>query len=169
MIEVTLIKNAAEQALAKEFAGARSTLPGKGTIAALRDDAFKRFDAAGLPHRRVEQWKYTDLRALMREANPRAAPGDPRKPADIAAILPGVEASLVTIVNGRYAPEWSGKNAADPGITVSELFAWLGDNAAYQLGTMPGHDDQASLLNTAFMSGGVAVHVKRGATASKPI
>lgn len=165
--EIRSIKTAAEQALAKEFADARATLPGK--VAALRDDAFNRFDANGLPHRRVEQWKYTDLRALMRDAKPLAGPADLRKPADIAAILPGVEAGLVTIVNGRYAPEWSDKGAADAGITVAELFGWLGENAAYRLGAMPGNDDPASLLNTAFMSGGVAVHVKRGASAAKPV
>ena len=33
---------------------------------------FARFDALGLPHRRIEEWKYTDLRALMREAKPLA-------------------------------------------------------------------------------------------------
>ena len=167
--EIRSIKTAAEQGLATTFASARATLPGKGAVASLRDDAFKRFDANGLPHRRVEQWKYTDLRALMREAKPLASPADIRKPADIAAILPGVDTSLVTIVNGRYAPEWTDKNAADPGITVTELFAWLADNAAYQIGKMPGNDDQASLLNTALMTGGVALHVKRGAAASKPI
>ena len=54
-----------------------ATLPGgKGAVAVLREDAFKRFDARGLPHRRVEEWKYTDLRALMREAAPLAAPPD---------------------------------------------------------------------------------------------
>ena len=129
--EIRGIKTAAEQGLATAFAGARDTLPGKGAVAALRDDAFKRFDAAGLPHRRVEEWKYTDLRALMREAKPLAGPADIRKPADIAAILSGVDATLVTIVNGRLAPEWTDKNASDPGITLLELFAFLAEAAIY--------------------------------------
>ena len=29
-----------------------------------RDAAFEAFRAGGLPHRRVEAWKYTDLRAV---------------------------------------------------------------------------------------------------------
>ena len=53
--------------------GARQRCPARA-VAALRDDAFKRFDARGLPHRRVEEWKYTDLRALMRDAKPLAGP-----------------------------------------------------------------------------------------------
>ena len=167
--DIRAIKTAAEQGLATAFATARATLPGKGAVGNLRDDAFKRFDANGLPHRRVEQWKYTDLRTLMREAKPLAGPADIRKPADIAAILSGVDTSLVTIVNGRYAPEWTDKNAGDPAIVLAELFAWLAENPDYKLGQMPGNDDQASLLNTAFMSGGVGLRVKRGATVAKPI
>ena len=68
-VELRASKTPAEQALSAAFAAARNTLPGKGAVAALREDAFRRFDARGLPHRRVEEWKYTDLRALMREAN----------------------------------------------------------------------------------------------------
>ena len=71
--EIRPMKTAAETALAATFAKARPALPG---AAGLREAAFKRFDAAGLPHRRVEEWKYTDLRALMRDAKPLAAAPD---------------------------------------------------------------------------------------------
>jgi len=75
-VEVRAMKTSAEQALAAAYAAARGTLPGKGAVAKLREAAFARFDVAGLPHRRVEEWKYTDLRALMRDAYPLAAPPD---------------------------------------------------------------------------------------------
>jgi Fe-S cluster assembly protein SufD len=167
--EVRKIKTAAELALAKTYAAAKPKLPGAGPVVALREEAFRRFDAQGLPHRRVEQWKYTDLRALMREAKPLAGPGAIRKPADLASILPGVDATVVTVVNGRYAPEWSDNNTHDPGFTLLELFAFIAESPDYQLGNMPGHDDQAALLNTAFMGGGVGIRVKRSATGAKPI
>ena len=66
------MKTAAELALAESYASAKPKLPGDGKVVALREAAFRRFDAQGLPHRRVEEWKYTDLRALMREAKPLA-------------------------------------------------------------------------------------------------
>ena len=66
--EIHPIKTVAETALAANFAVAKRALPGAAVIAALREDAFARFESDGLPHRRVEEWKYTDLRALMREA-----------------------------------------------------------------------------------------------------
>ncbi len=168
-VEVRATKTPAEQALASAFAAARGKLPGKGAVAALRDDAFKRFDAKGLPHRRVEEWKYTDLRALMREAKPLAGPVGAKPKGDIAPILTGVDADYIAIVNGRYEPAWSNFKASDPGVIFAELFKFLADNPDYRLGQVPGGDDPAQWLNTAFMSGGVALRIKRGAAVAKPI
>ena len=109
----------------------------------MREDAFKRFDANGLPHRRVEEWKYTDLRALMREAKPLAGPADAKPKGDIAPILTGVDADRIAIVDGRYEPAWSELQASDPGVSFAELFKFLADNPDYRLGQVPGGDDPA--------------------------
>lgn len=72
-----VVKTAAETALADTYAAAKASLPG---MPVAREQAFRRFEAQGLPHRRVEAWKYTDLRALMRDAKPLAPlPGARRK------------------------------------------------------------------------------------------
>lgn len=158
--EVRAIKTPAEQALSASFAAARGKLPGSGAVTALRDEAFHRFDAHGLPHRRVEEWKYTDLRALMREAKPLA---EPTTRTGVVTGLAGVEAGRVAIVNGRYEPGWSDLNVGDPGITLTELFAFAAEEKTYRLGDVPGKDDIAVWLNTAFMTGGVALRVKKNA------
>ena len=162
--DVRAMKTPAEQALSSAFAATRCKLPGKGAVVALRDDAFRRFDASGLPHRRIEEWKYTDLRALMREAKPLAEPVGSK---GVVPALSGVEASRIAIVNGRYEPGWS--NIDDPGIVLSELFAFAGEETDYRLGNAPGKDDIAVSLNTAFMTGGVALRIKKGARVSKPL
>src|SRR5947209_19318156 len=87
MAELTLMKNAAEQQLAAEWQKAKTQLPGP---AALRAAAFDQFAAAGLPNRRIEEWKHTDLRALMRDAKPLAA----RPDAKVFARLQDAGASL---------------------------------------------------------------------------
>ena len=69
--DIRPIRTAAEQALAEAFA-ARAPARAGDPLASRREAAFRRFAAEGLPHRRVEDWKYTDLRALMREAKPLA-------------------------------------------------------------------------------------------------
>jgi len=169
MADVTPIKTPAEEGLSAAFATARATLPGKGALAKLREDAFQRFDAQGLPHRRVEEWRYTDLRALMREAKPLAGPAGKPAAECIAPMLSGVAMDRIAIVNGRYEPWWSRAKLADPGVTVAELFQFLADNPDYRLGQVPGSEDVAYWLNTAFMSGGLALRVKRGVAVGNPI
>lgn len=71
--EIRPVRTAAEIGLADLFAAEHKGLPGGGTIEAMRRDAFDRFVAQGLPHSRVEAWKYTDLRRLVRDAKPLAA------------------------------------------------------------------------------------------------
>ena len=164
--DVRAIKTPAEQALSAAFAAARNKLPGKGSVVALREDAFRRFDASGLPHRRIEEWKYTDLRALMRDAKPLA---EPAKTTGKVPGLSGVEAGRIAIVNGRYEPGWSDFNAHDPGMTLTELFAFAAEEASYRLGNVPGKDDTAVSLNTAFMTGGVVLRAKKGAHIEKPV
>ena len=166
-VELRNTKTAAEQALSAAFAATRDTLPGKGAVGKLREDAFRRFDANGLPHRRVEEWKYTDLRALMREAKPLAGPAGAKPKGDIAPMVSGVDANHIAIVNGRYEPGWSNFMAGDPAIAIEELFKFLADNPDFRLGQVPGTDDPAYWLNTAFMSGGVALRVK--GSVAKPV
>src|SRR3954452_13674398 len=105
--DIRNIKTPAEQALSAAYAGARGKLPG---VADLREEAFKQFEARGLPHRRVEEWKYTDLRALMRDMPPLAEAPDAAAKArakNAGAILAGVDARRIVFVDGVFAPELS--------------------------------------------------------------
>src|ERR1700674_3862438 len=57
-----------EQALSHNFEAVAAKLPGGRTVADARKAAIGAFAALGLPHRRIEQWKYTDLRSALKEA-----------------------------------------------------------------------------------------------------
>src|SRR5262249_34679984 len=75
-MNVALVKPNTERALDDLFAVARDRLPGTGPVAEVRQTAFDDFANRGLPHRRLEEWKYTDLRALLREVAPLAPAPD---------------------------------------------------------------------------------------------
>jgi Fe-S cluster assembly protein SufD len=164
-------KTAAETALAEAFASARGRLPGGRAVAEHREAAFRRFEAGGLPSRRIEEWKYTDLRELMRDAKPLASPPDAThaRPPALADMLPGIDAHRVAIVNGAYVPAWSDPAGADPGVTLTELFAWIGDHLSEWHDLVAGESDLATSLNAAFMTGGVVLRVKKDARIAKPI
>jgi Fe-S cluster assembly protein SufD len=174
-VEVRPIKTAAETALAASFTAARRVLPGSGAVAALREDAFRRFETEGLPHRRVEEWKYTDLRALMREARPLAGAPDAAAKAragDALATLAAIEARRVVFVDGAFVPELSDLDDLEPGLSVRSLAQVLaaGDpRLAARLGKVVPSDDVAVALNTAFMGDGAVIHVAAGATLARPL
>ena len=77
MAELTLMRTPTETALVQAFDAAKATLPGDVDRAPRLSKLFNR---NGLPHRRVEDFKYTDLRALMREVAPFRRSLRPRKP-----------------------------------------------------------------------------------------
>ena len=61
-----------EQALSRSFEAVAARLPGGHAAAEARRAAIGTFAALGLPHRRIEQWKWTDLRSALKEALPPA-------------------------------------------------------------------------------------------------
>mgnify|MGYP001450530682 CR=1 FL=1 len=170
--EVRPIKTAAETALSVAFATAKGKLPG---AAAERESAFKRFEAAGLPHRRVEEWKYTDLRALMRDAKPLAAPPDAAakvRAKNAGAALAAVEGRRIVLVDGTFVPELSDLAALEPGLTIRSMAQALasGDAAvAERLGRVVPNDNVAVALNTAFMGDGIVIEVAAGAALTRPL
>ena len=120
--EVAVIKTAAETALAQTFAQARDRLPGDDAIVARRDAAFDVFAKHGLPHRRIEEWKYTDLRALMREAKPLASPPDASAKArakEAGRLLGDLDARRLVFVDGAFVAEQSDLRDLESGLAVS--------------------------------------------------
>ncbi|MFD0937270.1 Fe-S cluster assembly protein SufD, partial [Methylobacterium trifolii] len=70
MAEIAKLRTSAETGLTRLFEVARTKhVPGTPIA---REEAFRTFEALGLPTRRVEAFKYTDLRAAMKEAAPPA-------------------------------------------------------------------------------------------------
>ncbi|HKN07995.1 MAG TPA: Fe-S cluster assembly protein SufD, partial [Pseudomonadota bacterium] len=127
-VDVRPIKTAAECALGVSFAAARGNLPGVDTVTALREQAFRRFETDGLPNRRIEEWKYTDLRALMRDAKPLAPlpdAGAKRRAVERSAMLASIEARRIVFVNGSFVPELSDLEDLEPGLAIRSMASAL--------------------------------------------
>jgi Fe-S cluster assembly protein SufD len=176
MADLKVIRTTAEQGLVDTFAQARGTLPGGDALKSLRESAFHTFEAKGLPHRRVEEWKYTDLRALMREAKPLAVPPDAAakaKAKDAGALLAGVNPRRIVIVDGIFVAELSDLQGLEAGLSIGSLAEGLskGDAAVTErLGRVSLLKDDAALaLNTAMMSDGAVIAIADGATIVRPI
>jgi Fe-S cluster assembly protein SufD len=175
MADLKIINTAAETALAQAYAGARGRLPGDEAIAAQRQAAFDLFAREGLPHRRIEEWKYTDLRALMRDAKPLAGPPDAAAKArakTAGALLGDVETRRLVFVDGAFVPELSDLAGLEGGLAVGSLADALAGNdpiVAAKLGKLAPAGDVAVALNTALMGDGAVIRIGANSTIERPI
>ncbi len=109
-LPVQQFRTKAEQAYLDMFETARAGLPGARDpfVAALRAKAIEAYGRLGLPHRRIEAWKYTDLRGLLSDAHPLIrATGLPIDAADVKKALGAALAALPAfrLVHGRGRAE----------------------------------------------------------------
>src|SRR6516225_10509083 len=146
MMNLALAKTDTARATSDIFAAARDRLPGKDAVAEVRLRAFGAYERAGLPHRRIEEWKYTDLRALMREVLPLAPAPDTAafKRAEAAlASLASVDSQRLVLVDGVFAPALSDLSALERGVRVQTLREALEDQ---------NDDENAELLDSGAIS-----------------
>ncbi|PVB63656.1 Fe-S cluster assembly protein SufD [Labrenzia sp. 011] len=165
----------AESDLIGRFDTARGALTGSVAVTALREAAVSQIRDKGLPHRRVEEYKYTDLRAFMKAAAPMAAAADEatvRTLLDSHDAFDGLERYRIVVANGAFLPGLSDIEAlAGEGVSVASLTEELAGPHGAQLLASPksAANDGVLALNTAFVQGGVVVTVKEGAEVSRPV
>lgn len=179
-MNVAVIKTKAEQALVQQFEAVSGSLPGAGWVPAARTNAIGAFATSGLPHRRIEEWKYTDLRQALKVAYPPATVLEPPAPGAVAEALGPELADLACIrmlfVNGRFV-SLDAPLSGQPGATyqLSALGAEIGTAAGAWLepvlGNAGGSASYAGMLalNTAYMTDGALLRVAPGARVALPI
>jgi Fe-S cluster assembly protein SufD len=173
---VAVTRTKAEQAFPETFEAVAATLPGGRAVAEARKAAIGAFVGLGLPHRRIEEWKYTDLRGALKEALPPSI-GDatPATQQDIEAALEALaelDAYRVVFVNGAYRPKLSSTGGAK-GLEVTTLASALGTAAGGDadglLRTAAPGVEAVTALNAAFMTDGAVVRIAEDAALAKPL
>jgi Fe-S cluster assembly protein SufD len=172
--ELRTVRTNAEQALIGAWENARVKLPGGPEVGHLREQAFAAFAESGLPHRRIEEWKYTDLRTLLREAAPLAGPPSAAAIARAKESDPlaGTELRRLVFVDGAFVAALSDLAALERNVTIVPLAKALaeGHRLAPRLAALqPQTYDAAFALNTAFLADGVLIEVGEGAELERPI
>ena len=177
---MTPIRTDAENALVAAYGVARPGLAGGEAVARRRDEALAAFMRSGLPHRRVEAWHYTDLRAALHDVLALAEPPSAAVIADVRRSLDaraprilGAEAVRLVMVDGTYVPALSDAAEIPAGVVVRTLADALAKDDTLSFAALPegglGGDDAALALNAAFMNGGLVIEVAAGTRVDRPI
>ncbi len=174
-MNVSVAKTKAETGLTEAFTAVESRLPGGNSVREQRRRAIGAFASLGLPHRRVEEWKYTDLRGLMKEALAPAVGAAAATSVEALEKALGPLAALnavrVVFVNGAWSEALSRISGAD-GVEIKalgEALADAQDKVGENLIRLPREDDALSALNTAFATDGAVVRVADDVTVERPI
>ncbi|TFV34635.1 Fe-S cluster assembly protein SufD [Bradyrhizobium frederickii] len=168
-MNVAVAKTGKGRAVSDLFTSAEGRLPGSPAVTAVRREAFETYERLGLPHRRIEEWKYTDLRALVGEVLPLAASPDAaalKRAADAVKVHAIDGARKLVLVDGVFAADLSDVKAlvAEAGFkTLRE--ALDKDAGLLQTASL----DAVIALNAAMATDGVVLSIADGAKLSAPI
>ena len=164
----TIIKsNTLKDKLIAEFELSKNSLFGD---LKLREQAMESFSRQGIPGRKSEEYKYVNIE-LMLKGEIMVGPTLQDHQKLFSANLLIDNAIVISIVNGRYAPETSNINNLPNGISIMDI------TAAEQHPAFRAHygkyvdlnADPFAALNTAIANGGIMIHVTENALIERPI
>ncbi|MGF1650635.1 MAG: Fe-S cluster assembly protein SufD [Hyphomicrobiaceae bacterium] len=181
---IAIAKSAAEKALAEAFEAHQAEFAGAAPIQAARKAAIGTFTALGLPHRRIEAFKYTDVRSAVSSIGAVGSQSGSTSSADVTgAAIKGyidralgafadLDASRIVLIDGRLTLDPAGSGLGE-GVTLVSLSDALasdtGELANGRLSMPETSADALVALNTALMQDGVIVRIAPGARLSRPI
>ncbi|HMB48468.1 MAG TPA: Fe-S cluster assembly protein SufD [Afifellaceae bacterium] len=168
--DIKRVETAAEKAVIGHF----DSMPGDDPMHDVRASAFDVIRHSGLPNRRVEDWKYTDLRTLLHDVPAPAGPGDVEKARAILAEsdpLADLAGSRIVFVNGQFVPSLSDMAAIADQVDFASLGRFLADGGAIfdRFDMVDPSETPIMALNSAFMSDGAVLNIKQDADVEKPI
>ncbi|MDO8422760.1 MAG: Fe-S cluster assembly protein SufD [Parvibaculum sp.] len=147
---------------------------GPDWLRAARDAAMDAFAQAGLPHRRMEDWRYTDLARLLEKATLTPVPlhsGSVALPADrhSFSMFNAIDRHVIVFVDGLLRADLSD---IPSGVSFAPLGDVLGAGWTKALIEAPVNKAQATnvlALNLGLMSGGFGLHLAVGQKLAKPL
>lgn len=149
---------------------------GPAWLQELRAQGLQQFQRQGLPHAKLEAWKYTNVKplsdipfALGKAYKPEAVEID-----QLACTRFGQPQGIrISLVNGRIAPSLSYGTSQKHGIRISNLSEaikeqpdWIRSYLGHQT---PIDREPFAALNTAFLEDGVVVRIPKGTIVKEPI
>ena len=161
-------------ATAEKLLALHEQLPGDASpaLAAFRAAGREQFAAQGLPHRKLEEWRYTNLAALANESFALPERGSISRDEIEALASPVFACSLHVFVDGRYDASLSALGAAAE-VHVEYLSTLSADAKAELAGALgtrvDGKEHPFAALNAALLEDAALIRVPKGVHAEEPL
>ncbi len=128
-----------------------------------RDLASTIIEERGLPSRKNEEYKYTNLAKIL-ERNFSEFRGNEESATGLSALIPTLSENQLVFVNGILSEELSSYNLPE-GITISTIE----ESKELVAQDVDAKSDEFLLLNTSSLNTGIAINIAKSAIIEKPI
>lgn len=154
-----------DQGVEEAFAAHRSNAPDSDWLQVVRAEALSRYLRDGLPGRRTEWWKYTDLATVLQgsKASARPSPASRRGPGAFSS----PERQEVSIVEGQV--EALPTTGLQDGVEIMALRDALGVPSPWLRPLLQPSDQPIDNLNLALAADGVLIRIGEDVRANKTI
>jgi Fe-S cluster assembly protein SufD len=155
-------KISTEERLATEFESILPNLAGAGNefFERLRQESFKRFQNLGIPDRKNEQWKYTNIRRVFNQGYSAENIAEITSEAAAKAKIENLNADTLLVVNGKV--DWENSSLTD--YEVRSLTAaqadYSNEYSKHFSKIAPTESSAMVALNTAFFADGFFIRLK---------
>lgn len=145
----------------------------KTSLHQLRRSALQTFDRLGLPTIKHEEWKYSNLSAMLREAFDFDA-GSTLTADELDPLrIPNLAGNVLYFINGNYRPDLSRIVSPETEVQIKPLAEMI-QTESETVGThfaryADFQDNAFTALNTAFAGDGVFIRVPDGKTVTEPV
>ena len=140
----------------------------------IRKEAINKFNELGFPTRKNEEWRYTHISPIIKHnysalENPKGK--DITKPEIEKLLIPGLEANLLVVIDGKFSVKFSGIKEKNSKIILNGFHEAL-NNDLVQKSFSKNADyttDALTALNTAFANDGVYINIPDNTVPEFPV
>ncbi len=138
----------------------------------VRGKNLKALNSTAFPHRKIEEWRFTDLKPIERTEFVPLSEAGVLPATDIEKyFIPESDRSRLVFINGRFQEKYSSIGGLGKGVTVGNLNA----NASHE--TVSSYfdklvnyeEDVFTMFNGVMFEDGAFIHLEKGAKAEAPI
>ena len=162
-METTAKKISTEERLTQEFETARPALSGAGNeyFENLRQEAFRHFQNLGIPDRKNEEWKYTNIRKVFNQGFELQTVGGKASKSLLDKVqIPSLESNTLVISNGKI--DWENSSVVEFEVKLlSEAYPENKEFFSRYFSKIARTESSAlEALNTALFAEGAFVRIK---------
>jgi Fe-S cluster assembly protein SufD len=159
---------------AQRDAAADLPAAGRRWLDQCRSAALAQLELTGLPDQSNEDWKYTPIRPITREAfAPAQAGSDCPRQFVVASTIPNLDSYRLVFVDGFWSPALSHLDDLPAGVTLAGLGQMLDNDPARiepWLGSALGSEPHGFIaMNSSFVGDGAVVEINAGVVLDKPV